>query len=58
MCDLVQIVGSQDFFPDHFIKTTDTLDILGNEYEDNEQTDQLPDNEDIPVCRSSSCDIS
>jgi hypothetical protein len=51
MCDLlVQILGNQDFFPDNFIETIDTLDILDNEYEGTEQTDQLPDSEDdVPV---------
>jgi hypothetical protein len=56
MCDLlVQILDNQDFFPDNFIETIDTLDILDNEYEYTEQTDQLPDSEDdVPVSRPSS----
>jgi hypothetical protein len=41
MCDLlVQILDKQDLFPDNFIETIDTLDILDNEYEGTEQTDQ------------------
>jgi hypothetical protein len=30
MCDLVQMLDNQDFFPDLFIETTDTPDILDN----------------------------
>jgi hypothetical protein len=57
MCDLlVHILDNQDFFPDRFIETTDTLDILDNEYEGTEQTDQPPDSEDVPVSRPSSDD--
>jgi hypothetical protein len=58
MCGLlVQILDSQDFFPDHFIETIDMLDILDDEYEGTEQTDQPPDSEeDVPVSRSSSND--
>jgi hypothetical protein len=58
MCDLlVQILDNQDFFPDRFIETTDTLDILDNEYEGTEQTDQPPDSEEyVPVSRPSSDD--
>jgi hypothetical protein len=56
MCDLlVQILDNQDFFPDNLIETIDTLDILDNEYEGTEQTDQPPDSEeDVPVSRPSS----
>jgi hypothetical protein len=56
MCDLlVQILDNQDFFPDIFIGTIDTLDILDNEYEGTEHTDQPPDSEeDVPVSRPSS----
>jgi hypothetical protein len=55
MCDLlVQILDNQDLFPDNFIETNDTLDILDNEYEGTEQTDQPPDSEDVPVSRPSS----
>jgi hypothetical protein len=56
MCDLlVQMLGNQDFFPDLFIETIDTLGILDNEYEGTEQTDQPPDSEeDVPVSRPSS----
>jgi hypothetical protein len=56
MCDLlVQILDNQDFFPDNFIKTIDTLDILDNEYEGTGKTDQPPDSEDdVPVTWPSS----
>jgi hypothetical protein len=48
----VQILDNQDFFPDLFIETFDTLSILDNEYEGTEQTDQPPDSEeDVPVSR-------
>jgi hypothetical protein len=47
MCDLlVQILDNQDFFPDNLIEITDTLDILDNEYEGIEHTDQPPDSEE------------
>jgi hypothetical protein len=45
MCDLVQILDNQDFFPDNVIETIDTLGILDNEYEGTEHTDQPPDSE-------------
>jgi hypothetical protein len=55
MCDLVQILDNQDFFPDNFIETIDMLDVLDNEYEGTEQTGQLRDSEDdVPVSRPSS----
>jgi hypothetical protein len=56
MCDfLVQILDNQDLFPDNFIETIDTLDILDHEYEGTEQTDQPPDSEEVvPVSRPSS----
>jgi hypothetical protein len=56
MCDLlVQILDNQDFFPDNLIETINTLDILDNEYEGTEHTDQPPDSEeDKPVSRPSS----
>jgi hypothetical protein len=55
MCDLlVQILDNQDFFPDNFIETIDTLGILDTEYEGTEHTDQPPDSEDVPVSRPSS----
>jgi hypothetical protein len=57
MCDLVQIFDYQDFFLDLFIETIETLDILDDEYEGTEQTDQPPDSEeDVPVSRPSSDD--
>jgi hypothetical protein len=57
MCDIVQILDNQDFFPDRFFETIDTLDILDNEYEGTEQTDQPPDlEEDVPVSLPSSDD--
>jgi hypothetical protein len=37
----VKILGNQDFFPDHLIETNDMLEILDNEYEGTEKTDQL-----------------
>jgi hypothetical protein len=58
MCDLlVQILDNQDFFPDVFIETIGTLDILDHEYEGPERIDQPPDSEeDVPVSRPSSDD--
>jgi hypothetical protein len=51
------MLDNQDFFPDNFTETTDTLDILDNEYDGTEQTDQPPDSEDdVPVSRLSSDD--
>jgi hypothetical protein len=53
----VKILGNQDFFPNHLIETNDTLEILDNEYEGTEKTDQLPDSkESIPFTQSSSND--
>jgi hypothetical protein len=57
MCGLVQILDNQDFFPDYFIETIDTLGTLDNEYEGTEHTDQPPDSEeDVSVSRPSSND--
>jgi hypothetical protein len=50
MCDLlVQILDNEEFCPDNFIETI-MLDILDDEYEGNEHTDQPPDSkEGVPV---------
>jgi hypothetical protein len=50
LCDLVQILDNQDFCPYHFIETTDTLDILDDEYEGTEHTDQPPDSNEGASC--------
>ncbi len=46
MCDLiVQLIDNHNYAADHLIKTTDTLDILEDEFEGTEDADLSSDNE-------------
>jgi hypothetical protein len=46
MCDLiVQLIDNHNYAADHLIKTTDTLDILQDEFEGTEDADLPSDNE-------------